>query len=288
MRNRTTTRVLTAALAITLALTGTAGAAAARTAPAKRVFNSLQIIFEPDRPDDFCTIGAVGTDRYVRTIAISAGHCLTDPTGRYGDRDIPENVQPVYDRADPAFGPIGYVRYFKDRKGSMTGDPVKDYMIIELVPSVTPSARGPYLTETGELEVPGGQPSPNALNPPLDGERLLATALNDTNELVVSGQLGVSYGRVTANRSGIYQSWAQHKRGDSGGPAIWHEPGTAYPTPGNGLTAAGPWAGITKAIVLGVPPYVYTSSANILADLRARDAVSPGVYGAGFHVTANP
>lgn len=38
-----------------------------------------------------------------------------------------------------------------------------------------------------------------------------------------------------------------------------------------------------------MPQFVYTSSANILADLRARDAADPGgVYGAGFGVTHNP
>lgn len=62
-----------------------------------------------------------------------------------------------------------------------------------------------------------------------------------------------------------------------------------YPVEANGFQAEGPWAGITKARILGLPPYVYTSSANILADLRARDAADTAdVYGAGFEVTTNP
>ncbi|WP_215543459.1 hypothetical protein [Amycolatopsis sp. CA-230715] len=274
-----------AVLAATAILPAAAHATPAE--PGKRVFNSMQILFSPDNPDVFCTIGAVGTDKQARKIAISAGHCIQDK--RYADRDLPENVQPVYDRGDVGFGPIGYVRYFKDPEGSSIGHATKDYMIIELVPAVTPSSQGPWLKETGQLEVPDGQPSPNALNPPLNEERLLgAAANNNNNELVVSGQLGVWYGRVTANTNGIYQSWAQHKANDSGGPAIWHVPGSDYPSEGTKFQAAGPWAGITKARALGVPPYVYTSSANILADLRARDAAHPGVYGAGFHVTTNP
>ncbi|MEV7684562.1 hypothetical protein ACFW1F_00675 [Streptomyces bungoensis] len=288
MRGRKRLGALAGALGVLLALTGATGTAGAQAAAGKRVFNGMRITFAPDTPDAFCTLGAVGDDRYGRKIAISAGHCLGDPTHTYADREIPEDVAPVYDRDDTGFGPIGHVRYFKDPEGSTVGHPTKDYMIIELVPAVTLSSQGPYLKETDELKVPGGQPSPNAPNPPLDSERLLGAALNDDNELVVSGQLGVLHGRITSNDKGVYQSWAGHRAGDSGGPAIRHVPGSAYPSAANRFQAAGPWAGITKARVLGLPPFVYTSSANILADLRARDAAHPGVFGAGFHVTDNP
>lgn len=251
----------------------------------KRVHNAMQIA-DPSNPDAFCTIGAVGTDDYGRKIAISAGHCGGGPNA---DREIHDNSYPVYDRKDFAFGPIGYVRYFKSPEGSTIGHPTKDYMIIELVPEATPSSQGPHLKQTGQLEVPGGKPSPNALSPARADERLLGAGLFDNNELVVSGQLGVWYGRITNNSNGIYQSFAHHDAGDSGGPAIWHVPGTPYPAEANGFQAQGPWAGITKARVLHFPFYVYTSSANILADLRARDAADPAdVYGAGFEVTTNP
>ncbi|MGW1293180.1 hypothetical protein [Streptomyces sp. NPDC002533] len=293
--------LLTGVLGLFLSLTGvtastatataaepaaSATASATESAAEKRVFNGMQIIFRPDVPDAFCTIGAVGTDKYQRSIAISAGHCLIDK--KYADREIPENIQPVYDRNDAAFGPIGHLRYFKDPEGSMVGHASKDYMIIELEPTVTLSSQGPHLKQTGVLKVPGGQPSPNVTGTALDEERLLGAALLNNNELVVSGQLGVHYGRVTSAAQGIYQSWAPHKRGDSGGPAIWHVPGSAYPSAENGFQAAGPWAGITKAIALGVPPYTYTSSANILADLRTREAAQPGIHGAGFQITDNP
>ncbi|MFI1970458.1 hypothetical protein [Streptomyces cinnamoneus] len=273
------------ALALALALTGITGLGTAQAAePGKRVFNAMQIIFSPDQPDRFCTIGAVGTDNHQRKIAVSAGHCLLP--SKYSDREIPENVAPVYDRKDAAFGPIGYVRYYKDPEGSQTGHVTKDYMIIELVPQVTLSSQGPYLKQTGELKVPGGAVSPNALSPALDNERLLATA---GNEIITSGQSGVWYGTVMGNTHGVYQSLALNKKGDSGGPAIWHVPGTELPSQANGFQASGPWAGITKAITLQWPPFTYTSSANILADLRAREAATPGgVYGAGFEVTTNP
>ncbi|MFJ9836081.1 hypothetical protein ACIRU2_32570 [Streptomyces sp. NPDC101169] len=73
-----------------------------------------------------------------------------------------------------------------------------------------------------------------------------------------------------------------------GRPRVWDVPGSQYPSDANGFQASGPWAGITKAVILGVPPYAYTSSADILADLRARDAAHPGVHGAGFRVTDPP
>ncbi|POX58771.1 hypothetical protein C3492_35925 [Streptomyces sp. Ru62] len=273
-------------LVLSLTVLWTVAAGAARADTGKRVHNGMQILFSPSAPFAFCTIGAVGDDKYGHRIAISAGHCLNDPDGTYADREIPDDVAPVYDRADPAFGPIGHVRYFKDPEGSQTGHMTKDYMIIELVPQVTLSSRGPYLKQTGEVRVPGGTASPNALQPALDSERLLATG---DDELIVAGQTGVWFGTIMDNTGGIYRSPAANLTGDSGGPAVWHVPGSELPSQENGFKAEGPWAGITKAITLSLPPFEYTSSANILADLRARDAATPaGVYGAGFEVTSNP
>ncbi|MFI1286317.1 hypothetical protein ACH4U5_37090 [Streptomyces sp. NPDC020858] len=283
-------RLFSLAVATTVALAlgaGTVHAEAQESPQAKRVHNAMQIVFSASTPDSFCTIGAVGGDGYGRKIAISAGHCVSAPD--HADREIRENLIPVFHRQDIGYGPIGYVRYFKDPEGSMTGHLTKDYMVIELVESVTPSSQGPHLKQTGVLEVPGGTPSPNALSPAQNRERLLGAAWFNNNELVVSGQLGVWYGRITNNDRGVYQAHPQHKAGDSGGPAIWHVPGTAYPSEANGFTAEGPWAGITKGMIISYPWYVYTSSANILADLRARDAADPAdVFGAGFQVTANP
>ncbi|MFD9303147.1 hypothetical protein ACFWCB_10815 [Streptomyces sp. NPDC060048] len=282
-------------LAAVVAVTAVLGAGTAVAAPqgpgqepgGKRVYNAMQIAFDASQPDAFCTIGAVGNDDYGRKIAISAGHCISGPA--YADREIREDIIPVYHRQDIGYGPIGYVRWFKDPEGSMTGHLTKDYMVIELVAGVTLSSQGPHLKQTGVLEVPGGIPSPNALSPALNSERLLGAAWFNNNELVVSGQLGVWYGRVTNNDRGVYQAHPQHKAGDSGGPTIWHVPGTAYPSEANGFKAQGPWAGITKGMIISYPLYVYTSSANILADLRARDAADPAdVFGAGFEVTTNP
>ncbi|MEV8535269.1 hypothetical protein [Streptomyces sp. NPDC051211] len=281
---------LAAAMAATVTLgLGTAQAASAEEPrAAKRVHNAMQIVFNASTPNSFCTIGAVGNDDYGRRIAISAGHC-GNGYYQHADRELRDNILPVYHRQDIGWGPIGWVRYFKDPEGSMTGHVTKDYMVIELVPEVTLSSQGPTLKQTGVLEVPGGTPSPNALSPALNSERLLGAAWFNNNELVVSGQLGIWYGRITNNAQGVYQAHPQHQAGDSGGPTIWHVPGTAYPSEANGYRAEGPWAGITKGMIISYPWYVYTSSANILADLRARDTADPAdVFGAGFEVTANP
>ncbi|GGU92752.1 hypothetical protein GCM10010211_69380 [Streptomyces albospinus] len=283
-------------LVAALALTGSLGAAAATAhaaAPAghaqqtKRVYNGMQIAFPPNSTDLFCTIGAVGTDDHQRKIAISAGHCIRDKSGKYADHEIPDDIIPVVDRNDAKFGPIGYVRYFKDPEGSQTGHATKDYMVIELLPTVTLSSQGPYLKQTGVLKYPKGPVSPNAMKPALDTERLLTTG---NNEIITSGQTGVWYGTVMNNDNGIYRAPAVNKPGDSGGPVIWHVPGTDLPSQANKFQAAGPWAGITKAITLQLPPFNYTSSANILADLRTREAADPkhDIYGAGFEVTPNP
>ncbi|MCE0445564.1 S1 family peptidase [Streptomyces tricolor] len=87
-------------LSLTVLWTVAAGAARAETG--KRVHNGMQILFSPSTPSAFCTIGAVGNDKYGHRIAISAGHCLNDPGGTYADREIPDDVAPVYDRADPS------------------------------------------------------------------------------------------------------------------------------------------------------------------------------------------
>ncbi|MEJ8644223.1 hypothetical protein WKI68_28690 [Streptomyces sp. MS1.HAVA.3] len=180
----------------------------------------------------------MGGDGYGRKIAISAGHCISAPD--HADREIREDLIPVFHRQDIGYGPIGYVRYFKDPEGSMTGHLTKDYMVIELVAGVTPSSQGPHLKQTGVLEVPGGTPSPNALAPAQDRERLLGAAWFNNNELVVSGQLGVWYGRITNNDRGVYQAHPQHKAGDSGGPTIWHVPGRRTPPRPTGSRPRGP------------------------------------------------
>ncbi|GAB3279475.1 hypothetical protein GCM10027589_06090 [Actinocorallia lasiicapitis] len=253
----------------------------------KRIYNGMQIVFEADPASGFCSIGAVGNDDYGRKIAISAGHCLTDPG--HANQDLTENLYPIWDRNDVSAGVIGHVRYFRNNGGS-DADAARDYMIIELVPSVLLSSTGTHLKQTGEMKTPNGSPTPIAtVTPVLDTERLVGTSWQHNNEIVKSGQLGVWYARITGHLSGVYVSSAPTKGGDSGGPAIWHVPGSAYPSEANGFKAEGPWIGITRGIILWYPQYATVSSANILADLRARDVATPAdVYGAGFEVTTNP
>ncbi|GAA3036342.1 hypothetical protein GCM10020000_12460 [Streptomyces olivoverticillatus] len=221
-------------LLLSLAVIWTVGAGTAQAEPGKRVHNAMQIVFSPSTPDSFCTIGAVGTDKYGHRIAISAGHCISDST--YADREIPDDIAPVYDRADIGFGPIGHVRYFKDPEGSQTGHVTKDYMVIELVPQVTLSSQGPYLKQTGEVKVPAGTASPNAPSPALDNERLLAPG---DNELITSGQTGVWYGTIMDNEDGVYRSAATNMLGDSGGLSHLARTGERSPLAGQRLPGLG-------------------------------------------------
>jgi hypothetical protein len=295
------------AIAATLATAGGVGTATADELPGSvTVHNATQILFSDTTPNAFCTIGAVGTDKYGNDIAISAGHCLGSDGGQYDAVPILEDIQPVFDRNHLNWkeggnerdnDPIGYVRWFKDTDGIATGHMTKDYMVIELLDGVVMSSQGPHIKMTGVNTVPNGTiNSPNVVNgPALPQEKILGTGIFTNHEMTTSSyQTGVNYGRITNNSMGalgVYQSHAPNQAGDSGGPAVIRDAGTPQPSAANGYQMQGKWVGITKAIILGFPPYTYTSSANILADLRARDEASGGngtVFGAGFQVTTNP
>lgn len=261
--------VLLSTLAV-LSLLGGAGEAVAQTSP-KLVANGMKIIFNPAYPEAFCTMGPVGTDSYGNRVGITAGHCL-DGGDTYEGVLIPYGLAPIYDANDVAFGPIGYMRFIKPK----ALQPFLDYAILQFVEDVQLSAQGPHLKITGVLVVEGSR------------ENLLGAAWFNNNELVTSAPSGTYYGRITNNSNGLYQCWAQHAAGDSGGPVIWHVPGSAYPSSSNNFQSEGPWAGITTRRSIAIPPYVYTSSANILKDLRLRDAASGfdgTVMGAGFQTT---
>ncbi len=231
-------------------------------------------------PNAFCAIGAAGTDKYGHKIAIRRAIASAVPkvsmrTARSTKASSPSTTgrTPVSARSDTCAN-------FKDPEGSHTGHVTKDYMIIELVPRVTLSSQGPYLKQTGEVKAPGGTPSPNALKPALDTERLLAPGAPRSSRRVTrvcgTGPSWATPRASTGQRQGT-------GRGYSGGPAIARVPRGELPSQKNGFKASGPWGGITKGITLALPPFLHTRSANILADLRARDAdaAPAGVFGAG-------
>lgn len=301
-------------LAFAVAFGGAGTAAAQDELPGSvTVHNATQILFRDyaspgdTKPwqDEYCTIGAVGTDKYNNNIAISAGHCFGD-AGPYDATPILDDIQPIFDRNhldwraggnERGNDPIGYVRWLKDADGVMTGHMTKDYQVIELVDGVVMSSQGPHIKMTGVNTVPNGSiNSPNIVNGPArPEEKILGTGIFSNNDIVTSSYPnGVQYGRITNNSMGalgVYQAHASHLAGDSGGPAIIRDAGTPLPSASNGYQVQGKWVGITKAIIIGFPKYTYTSSANILADLRARDEASGGdgtVFGAGFQVTTNP
>lgn len=308
--------VLTA-LAATVVGTALAGApaAAAQELPGTiTVYNAMQIL-TVDRQNDgmtkpwdehFCTLGAVGTDKYGNSVGITAGHCWGTDTNPYSDTNITEDIAPIYARGqmdwkeggnDLGNDPIGYIRYFQGTPANAAGHPGKDYAVIEFVDGVQLSSQGPHIKMTGINELPNGTiNSPYVKNrTALPEEKVFGSGIFSNNQLYVSGQTGVFFGRITNNSYtgtvGVYQAGASHVAGDSGGPAVAKKAGTPDPSSANGFQVEGNWAGITKAIVGSWPPYTYTSSANILADLRTRDIASGqdgSVVGAGFAVTLNP
>lgn len=280
--------------------------------PTKTVHNAMRLALWPDWAEgqSHCSLGAVGTDKYGNSVGITAGHCWgeggTHPTTGQDldDTTIFDNIAPIWhaddldwDPANPGPDPIAYLRYYKDSDGSSAGHPGRDYAVMEFVEGIVLSSQGPHIKMTGIHELPNGTiNSPYVVNlPALPQEKVLGAGLNSDHRLIVSGKTGVFYGRITHNAFtgtvGVYQSHAQHIPGDSGGPAVIKLPHAQYPSAANGFHTEGAWAGITKALGPGFPPYTYTSSANILANLRARDEASGSdgtVFGAGFQVTSNP
>ncbi|QNG19354.1 hypothetical protein G4H71_18280 [Rhodococcus triatomae] len=309
MLTRSSSLVLAALLAVGTSI-GIATSASAQ--PTKTVHNAMRLALWPDWTEgqSHCSLGAVGTDKYGNDVGITAGHCwvddMIDPaTGQnLDDAPILDDIVPIWHADDldwnpavPGPDPIAYLRYYKDSDGWSAGHPGRDYAVMEFVDGVVLSSQGPHITMTGIHELPNGTiDSPFVVNhPATPQEKVLGSGLNSNNQLVVSGKIGVYYGRITNNSFtgtvGVYQSHAYHVAGDSGGPAVVKDPGVDYPSAGNGFQTAGTWAGITKAVIASWPAFSYTSSANILADLRARDEASGSdgtVFGAGFQVTSNP
>lgn len=300
------TKLAVLATATMIVATGIGGAtASAQELPGTvRIHNATQWLPNDTLPDTYCTIGAVGTDKYGREIGITAGHCFAD--GPYANTNIAEDIQPVFDRNNLNWreggnergnDPIGYLRWYKGAEGSPAGHPGRDYAIIEFVDGVQLSSQGPHIKMTGIHELPSGTiDSPYATAPAQPREKVLGTGVLTNHQLVTSSYPnGVQYGRITNNSFtgtvGIYQAGASHLAGDSGGPAVIKDASAQYPSASNGFQTQGRWVGITKARVIGYPPYTYTSSANILADLCTRDLASGqngSVAGAGFEVTTNP
>lgn len=220
--------------------------------------------------------------------------------------NITDDTYPIYDRDNLNWreggnergnDPIGYLRWIKDPDGASGGHPGKDYSVIEFVDGVNLSSQGQYLKMTGIHELPSGTiSSPYATAPAQPREKVLGTGVFTNHTLIhASAQTGVQYSRITSNQAagivGVYQSGASMQAGDSGGPAIIKDASAQLPSAANGYQTQGKWVGIVRGTIINYPIYSYTSSANILADLRTRDLASGqdgSVVGAGFEVTTNP
>lgn len=135
-----TKRVLLTALAALAALApALAIAPAASATTTGTVSNGIAWTANPDagpanpmQNQEYCTLGAVGTDALGNKIAISAAHCVSAAAG--GAAEFPDGA-PVY-RFEPTGtgAPIGTIAY---------RDPRIDYVVIELNPDAVLSANGP-------------------------------------------------------------------------------------------------------------------------------------------------
>lgn len=312
MNHRKSLAAFVATAAIASGLTGLAApAASAQSLPGTiTISNGTEWVGNDVRPENppqgsWCSIGAVGNDAEGRKIGITAGHCwgLDVP---FDQTNITDNSKPVFDRDNLNWreggnergnDPIGYLRWVKDPDGASGGHPGKDYSVIEFVDGVNLSSQGEYLKMTGIHELPSGTiSSPYATAPAQPREKVLGTGVFTNHTLIhASHQTGVQYSRITSNQAagivGVYQSGASMQAGDSGGPAIIKDASAQLPSAANGYQTQGKWVGIVRGLIINYPIYSYTSSANILADLRTRDLASGqdgSVVGAGFQVTTNP
>ena len=306
---RTKITALAAAAAIVATGLGTTTASAQEPPGTTKVHNGMLFTTKTDGSLSYCTMGVVGDDKYGRKIGITAGHCVSTADHPLDQVNITENTMPVYDYGnlnwkeggtDNGSDPIGYYRWFKDADGASGGHGSRDYAIIEFVPEVTLSSQGPHIKMTGIYQ--GGTiASPFATAPAQPREKIINTSgfnnprLYRSSEAGAAGQPGkLDYGNITGHNApglGTYQSWAAGNDGNSGGPAAIKTPGTPDPTNANGAQMSGLWVGIYRGLGIGIPPYTYTSAANILADIRTRDLASGqngSVAGAGFEVTLNP
>lgn len=265
--------IFASALMVLGVMVGLAGPASAQS-PLKQVNNGMKIIFSANpssssselsdaewdqvlNGDAFCTMGPVGTDKYGNSVGITAGHCVYE-------YDVPIYAYHAASKETYDEGPIGVTVY-----RSPDSDQVyRDYRVIQFDTSkVVLSAQGPHLKI--QQQVFG----------------ILGAAFFNNNILIKSGaRTGASFGRITNNSNGLYQSWAGHNRGDSGGAAIWKSPTTLEPGPSNGFQSTGPWAGIVTRNAVGVPSAIYTSADNIQKDMTAKDASNGATefVGAGF------
>lgn len=274
VRNKIYAVISAIALALSLSIGLGIGTASAQP-ELKQVNNGMKLIFSTNAElastdlspaevegvlngDSFCTMGPVGTDKYGNSVGITAAHCA------------PESTDPMYvyhadTLADIDFGPIAVTTH----RTPVSDEGLRDYRVVEFDTSrVVLSAQGPRLKIQNQVF------------------GLLGAAFFNNNQLIKDGAKSrTSSGRITSNGSGLYQSLAGHVKGDSGGAAIWLQPGvTQLPSAANGYQSTGPWAGIVTRNIIGFPTAVYTSARNIQDDMTAKDAANGAVdfVGAGF------
>ncbi|MDW5597412.1 hypothetical protein VSS74_23895 [Conexibacter stalactiti] len=182
-------RIATAATAALLAAAFAAPAASAATGVVSNgIAWTTHATPDPDNPNDYCTLGAVGTDSSGNKVGISAVHCIwREPDGAT-----------VYRWARTAAGrtPIGRLSHRGDYSTPPSGF-TADWVVMQLNDDAVLTSNGPGARITGIAPA------------------TLPSATIGCKDGITSG---VTCGLITAVSTANYWNLAYVAAGDSGGP----------------------------------------------------------------------
>jgi hypothetical protein len=148
-------------------------------------------------------------------------------------------------------------------------DSITDYMVIEFAPDVQLSSQvvdtagNPVASTAGNGKLfKVTSTYTDAAGPALPG---LFAAIETFGSASARrpDPTAPNWGLKTSELDGLFRAGATHRPGDSGGPAV--------------IRGTGKWVGIAYKTEGVIPPWIYTSAKNILADLNPR-----GIVGSGF------
>lgn len=188
-----TKRALLTALATFAALAPALALAPAASAATGTVSNGIGWTAKPDAGpsnpmanQEYCTLGAVGTDALGNKIAISAGHCVSAAAG--GATEYPDGSTVYRFGASGTGAPIGTIAY---------RDPSIDYVVIRLNADAVLSSNGPEA--------------------PIDS---IGPANPDGMLCKAGVRTGLTCGPIYGQEAMRINSFVTANGGDSGGPAF--------------------------------------------------------------------
>lgn len=163
---------------------------------------------DPDQANDYCTMGAVGTDGSGNKVGISAAHCISH---------MPDGAT-VYRWARTAAGrtPIGTISH-RGNYARPTDSATNDWVVFKLADDAVLSSNGP-------------------------GARITSVAPAELPQITIGCKdgitTGVTCGVITARSTANYWNLAAMWAGDSGGPFFVND--TQWAGINHGLTSGFP------------------------------------------------